>query len=160
MRAPEVSMSGVAKPGGKLPDGIALPSPSPQASPGSMGIAWSSSTRLAGTSEPGFTLHDERAGMLAQWTWARADVSEGPYGPAHEPAQGGLSNPLLSDNLVISIDDDAPDRRATAHRQTTQASALPLPGLHKAHHQPEPHAPTQPSGGIDSFSASAAASST
>src|SRR3954469_12509059 len=68
---------------------------------------------------------------------------EGLCGPAHEPAQTGLSNPLLFDDLVISIDDSAPDLRATAHRQAAQARMLPLPCLQKAGHQPQPQATTQ-----------------
>jgi hypothetical protein len=86
-------------------------------------------------------------GTQERWhdgTEARAGASEGPSGPTHEPAQGGLSgwdaNPYLFDNPAISINDSAPDLVATAHRQATQAGMLPLPCLDKAGHQSQPHA--------------------
>src|SRR5215213_11855106 len=93
-----------------------------------------SSTRLPACSvlprQPQRGLADE--GTQERWhdgTEARAGASEGPSGPTHEPAQGGLSgwdaNPFLFDNPAISINDSAPDRRATAHRQTTQARIRP-----------------------------------
>src|SRR5215208_1187318 len=73
-------------------------------------------------------------------TEARAGASEGPSSPPHEPAQAGFSNLFLFDNPAISINDSAPDLVATAHRQATQAGMLPLPCLHKAGHQSQPHA--------------------
>src|SRR3712207_6466906 len=40
-------------------------------------------------------------------------------------AQGGLTTSFLFDNPAISIDDSAPDRRATADRQAAQARIRP-----------------------------------
>ena len=44
---------------------------------------------------------------------------------ARRRTQGGLTTPFLFDNPAISIDDSAPDRRATAHRQVAQARIHP-----------------------------------
>ena len=50
---------------------------------------------------------------------------------------------VLKGAMFVSIDDSAPDLRATAHRQAAQARILPLPCLHKARHQSQPHASAQ-----------------
>ena len=75
-------------------------------------------------------------GTQERWhdgTEARAGASEGPSGPTHEPAQGGLSgwdaNPYLFDNPAISINDSAPDRRATALPSNDAGPHPPLPCL-------------------------------
>src|SRR5215210_2716236 len=70
---------------------------------------------------------EHAAGAWHNRTEARGGASEGPYGPTHEPAQGGLSTQLLFDDPAIGIDDSSPHLRATAHRQATPARILPLP---------------------------------
>src|SRR4051794_34929687 len=124
MRAPEVSISRVSKPGRKFSDGIALPSPFRLRPAQDLWLARS------------FAMMRARRDAGAMGTDARDGASEGPYGPTHEPAQGGLSTQLLFDDPVIGIDDSSPHLRATAHRQATQARILPLPCLYKARHQP------------------------
>src|SRR3954463_9828118 len=78
-------------------DGITLPSPSAQASPGSIDAGTVLDVRLASSRVPPRDL--TRASMMrtrkdAEQRTSCSPCSEGLCGPPHEPAQGGLATPL------------------------------------------------------------------
>jgi hypothetical protein len=87
--------------------------------------------RLAGSSV--LPHHRTRASRMrahrtvAKWTRGLRWRLRRPEWPDAEPAQGRFSTAVLLGDPAIGINDSAPDPRATAHRQTTQARIRPLP---------------------------------
>src|SRR3954468_9222256 len=95
MRAPAVSMSWVSKPGRKLSSGIALPSPSAQASPGSIEAGKIVNVCLAaeGVREALTSVAHARGGHRRSSVRVRVAKLEPDTGDDDDQRQNGASRP-------------------------------------------------------------------
>ena len=88
---PDALWRELSKPGRKVSDGLALPTPSARASPGSMGVGYSGMRLIRRTNQPlpcpaaGFRLHARRcrSGLAAL---SKGREEDGGAAPAQEPA--------------------------------------------------------------------------